>query len=116
MVAPAAASGAAPPEAADATCVYEVYGYADLLGLVRRRAQLQPCALQVLLRDGPAAAYPALALAISVMPSPTTTELAIYRFCKAAADRDPDTTLELGRIELRRGPPASLAPVFRDYQ
>ncbi len=71
---------------------------------------------QVLLRDGPAAAYPALALAISVMPSPTTTELAIYRFCKAAADRDPDTTLELGRIVLRRGPPASLAPVFRDYQ
>ena len=33
-------------------CAYEVYGYADLLGLVRRRAQLQPCALQLLMRDG----------------------------------------------------------------
>jgi Zn-dependent protease with chaperone function len=71
---------------------------------------------QVLLREGPAAAYRWLALAVAVTPSPTTTELAIYRFCKAAADRDPDATIELGRIVLRRGPPASLEPVFRDYQ
>ena len=46
------AGDAAAKRAEQPPCTYEVYGYADLLGLVRRRAQLQPCALQLLMRDG----------------------------------------------------------------
>ena len=46
------AGDAATKPAEELLCTYEVYGYADLLGLVRRRAQLQPCALQLLMRDG----------------------------------------------------------------
>lgn len=71
---------------------------------------------QVLLREGPAAAHPWFALAITAMPSPTTTEYAIYEYCAAAVNKDPDRMLRLGRIVLRRGPPQQLEKVFRGYQ
>ncbi|MCK5940960.1 MAG: M48 family metalloprotease, partial [Planctomycetes bacterium] len=71
---------------------------------------------QVLLRDGPAAARPWLSLALTAMPSPTTTQLAVHAFCRAAADQDPDRMLRAARIVLRLGVPPGLAPVFRDYR
>jgi Zn-dependent protease with chaperone function len=71
---------------------------------------------QVLLREGPAAAHPWLSLAITAMPSVSTTQHAIYEYCAAAADKDPDRMLRLGRIVLQRGPPPQLMRVFRGYQ
>lgn len=83
------------------------------------QAELLPAAWQrgeqVLLADGPAAARPWLALAVSVMPSPTPTEYAIYEFCRAAEEGDSDTMADLARIIKRRGAPPQLEPVFRDY-
>ncbi|MEC8651599.1 MAG: M48 family metalloprotease [Planctomycetota bacterium] len=71
---------------------------------------------EVLIQDGPAAAYPWLALAVTAMPAPTTTEYAIYEYAKAAAERDPDRMAALARIVWRLGVPASLAEVFGGYQ
>ena len=71
---------------------------------------------EVLIQDGPAAAYPWLALAVTAMPAPTTTEYAIYEYAKAAAERDPDRMAALARIVWRLGVPAQLAEVFGGYQ
>ena len=81
--------------------------------------QLIPAAWErgerVLLAAGPAAARPWLSLAIYAMPTPTPTEYAIHDFCRAAADNDSELMSELAHIIKRRGVPASLEPVFRDY-
>jgi len=71
---------------------------------------------QVLLDEGPAAAYPWLALAVTVTPSPSTVEYAIYAFCEAAAEQDPDRMLRAARAVLRLGVPQGLLEVFRGYQ
>ena len=71
---------------------------------------------QVLLQDGPAAAYRWLALASTAMPSSTTAQEAVLAYCKAAADKDPDRMAAAARIALRLGVPAQLHVVFRDYQ
>jgi|GEM_PF-3092128 len=71
---------------------------------------------EVLIREGPAAAFSWLMLAITAMPSPTTTEYAIFEYCKAADERDPERMAVAARIVLRRGVPASLFEIFRDYQ
>jgi len=71
---------------------------------------------QVLLDEGPAAAYPWLALAVTVTPSPSTVECAIYAFCEAAAEQDPDRMLRAARAVLRLGVPQGLLDVFRGYQ
>ena len=67
---------------------------------------------QLLLERGPAAAYPSFALATMVAAEPSTVELAIYRYCRAAADGEADTVERLVAIIRRLGPPASLARVF----
>lgn len=71
---------------------------------------------QVLLAEGPAAAHRWFALAMTAMPSPTTTERAIYEYCAAASARDPERVMRLGRVVLRRGAPQTLREVFRGYQ
>lgn len=71
---------------------------------------------EVLLAEGPAAAHPWFALAVTAMPSVSTTERAIHAYCAAAAAQDPDRVLRLGRIVLRRGAPQTLREVFRGYQ
>ncbi len=82
-------------------------------------AQLLPAAWQrgeqVLLAEGPAAARRWFALAVSVLPAPTPTEYAIYDFCKAAADGNGELMDRLASIIKRRGVPARLEAVFRDY-
>ena len=71
---------------------------------------------QVLLEDGPAAAYRWLSLAFTVMPEATTAQEAIVAYCKAAAERDPDRMAAAARIVLRLGVPPRLIAVFADYQ
>lgn len=71
---------------------------------------------QVLLEDGPAAAYRWLSLAVTVMPDVTTAEEAVVAYCKAAADRDPERMTDAARILLRLGVPPRLHVVFGDYQ
>tara|TARA_R110002072_G_scaffold264409_3_gene423165 strand:- start:42732 stop:44468 length:1737 start_codon:yes stop_codon:yes gene_type:complete len=81
--------------------------------------QLLPAAWQrgerVLLAEGPAAARPWFSLAVYAMPTPTAVEYAIYEYCRAAADADPERTGQLARIIKRLGAPPSLEVVFRDY-
>jgi hypothetical protein len=71
---------------------------------------------EVLLAEGPAAAHRWFTLAVTAMPSVSTTERAIHEYCAAAAAQDPDRVLRLGRIVLRRGAPQTLREVFRGYQ
>ena len=71
---------------------------------------------QVLLAAGPAAAYPWMALAITVTPSPATVDYAIYEFCAAAAGQDPDLMSRAARAVLRLGVPPALLEVFAGYQ
>lgn len=77
---------------------------------------LQPAAWQrgerVLIAQGPAAAYPWFALATMVMDEPSTVELAIWRYCRAADEGDAEAVAELVEIIRRLGPPTSLAEVF----
>ena len=70
---------------------------------------------RVLLAEGPAAARRWFALAVTALPTPTATESAIYEFCRAADVGDSNRMAELAKIVKRRGVPASLQPVFRDY-
>ena len=71
---------------------------------------------EVLLEDGPAAAYRWLSLAFTVTPEVTTAQEAIVAYCKAAAERDPDRMTAAARIVLRLGVPRRLHAVFGDYQ
>lgn len=69
---------------------------------------------QVLLTRGPAAARPWFALALAADPTPTDVERAVYAFCAAAADEQPER-MEECKLQVRRlGIPASLRPVFAE--
>ena len=79
------------------------------------QAALVPAAwsrgVSVLLRDGPAAARPWFALALEAGDGPLV-QGAIYDFCAAAADNDPERMNEAAAIVRRLGPPPELAAVF----
>ncbi len=73
-----------------------------------------PRAEKVLLAAGPAAARPWFALALTASDAPSDQQRAIYAFCLAAADQEPERMEELKHLVRRLGVPSTLAPVFAD--
>lgn len=69
---------------------------------------------EVLLAAGPAAARPWFAMALGASTEATVVQQALYAFCDAAADHDPDRMLRLAANVRRLGVPPRLAKVFAD--
>jgi Zn-dependent protease with chaperone function len=71
-----------------------------------------PRGVEVLLRDGPAAARPWLALALAADDEPPLVRRAIHEFCRAAAAAEPVRVEQAKLVVQRLGVPAGLEPVF----
>lgn len=69
---------------------------------------------QVLLAEGPAAARPWFAMALNGTEAPSDLQRALYAFCYAAAEPDPERLQSLKEVVRRLGVPSALAPVFAD--
>ena len=98
----------------EAACALELAPRTRTWQQARRR--LDPVAWQrgqqVLLAEGPAAARPWLSVAVAVMRTPSPTQLAIYEYCRAADEHDPETMARLTAIIRRLGVPRELDAVF----
>lgn len=73
-----------------------------------RRGELE------LLARGPAAAEPWLALHLAATSTPSDLERAIYAYCRAAFDEQPERVERLRRHIQQLGPPESLRAAFGD--
>jgi Zn-dependent protease with chaperone function len=71
-----------------------------------------PTAVEVLLRQGPAAAAPWFDVVVGVAEAPPLVHRTIREYCRAAADLDPERMAAAAAVVRRLGPPAELAPVF----
>jgi Zn-dependent protease with chaperone function len=82
------------------------------------RAQLAPAAWargeQVWLATGPAAARPYLAMALGALAEPTVVQRALYAFCRAVADNEPERAQALAALVRQHGVPPQLAKVFAE--
>lgn len=67
-----------------------------------------------LLSRGPAAAEPWFALYLAAQPHPTDFERAVYAYCRAALDEQPELVEQLREHIRALGPPASLSRAFGD--
>jgi Zn-dependent protease with chaperone function len=69
-------------------------------------------AVEVLLRQGPAAASPWFDVVVGVAEAPPLVHRTIREYCHAAADLDPERMAAAAAVVRRLGSPPELAPVF----
>jgi hypothetical protein len=73
-----------------------------------------PRGVEVLLRSGPRAARPWLALAVEADQSTTLVQRAVLDYCEAAADHDPERMLAASAVVRRLGVPVGLEAAFAE--